>query len=131
MPKARLQSEDVLTVEKDTMKAIRIHEYGNSAVLKYEETKIPGIRPDEVLVKVHSSGVNPVDWKFREGYMKNEMPRATPFIPGWDVSGTIEETGILVSAFKKGDAVFARPDFSEGGTYAEYVAVKGFELAVA
>jgi NADPH:quinone reductase-like Zn-dependent oxidoreductase len=131
MPKARLQGEDVLMVEKDTMKAIRVHEYGNSAVLKYEEARIPGIRPDEVLVKVHSSGVNPVDWKIREGYMKDKMPRTMPFIPGWDMSGTVEETGILVSAFKKGDVVFARPDFSEDGTYAEYVAVKGFELAVA
>jgi NADPH:quinone reductase-like Zn-dependent oxidoreductase len=127
----QLENDEVLTSEKSIMKAVRIHKYGKSSVLKYEEVKIPGIRPDEVLVKVHSSGVNPIDWKIREGYMKDTMPRTLPFIPGWDVSGTVEETGILVSGFRKGDAVFARPDFSEDGTYAEYVALKGFELAVA
>jgi NADPH:quinone reductase-like Zn-dependent oxidoreductase len=128
---AHSEREDVLTIEKDTMKAIRIHQYGNSKVLKYEDARIPGIRPDEVLVKVHASGVNPVDWKIREGYMKDRTPRTMPFIPGWDMSGTVEEAGMLVSGFKKGDVVFARPDFSQDGTYAEYVAVKGFELAVA
>jgi NADPH:quinone reductase-like Zn-dependent oxidoreductase len=127
----QLEKEEVLAVEKDTMKAIRIGQYGKSSVLKSEMVRIPGIQPDEVLVKVHSSGVNPIDWKIREGHMKDTMPRAMPFTPGWDVSGTIEETGSLVSAFKKGDAVFARPDFAGEGAYAEYVAVKGFELAVA
>jgi NADPH:quinone reductase-like Zn-dependent oxidoreductase len=128
--KKEFESEDIL-VEKTrgTMKAVTIHQYGGSGVLQLEEVKIPSIQPDEVLVRVHSAGVNPIDWKIREGYRKNET-RKFPFIPGWDVSGTIEETGILVSKYKKGDAVFARPDMSRDGAYAEFVAVPGFELAV-
>jgi NADPH:quinone reductase-like Zn-dependent oxidoreductase len=125
-----LEDEGIL-VEKTrgTMKAVTVHQYGGSGTLRLEEVEIPAIRPDEVLIRVHSAGVNPVDWKIREGYMKNEK-RKFPFIPGWDVSGTIEETGILVSRYKKGDAVFARPDMSRDGAYAEFVAVPGFELAV-
>jgi len=120
-------------VEKDSrglMKAVCIHEYGSSDVLRYEDARIPAIRPDEVLIKVCAAGVNPVDWKIREGYRKDPS-RKLPFIPGWDVSGTIEETGTLVSAFKKGDVVIARPDSSRNGAYAEFVAVPAFELAVA
>jgi NADPH:quinone reductase-like Zn-dependent oxidoreductase len=122
--------EDIMLEKtRGTMKAVTVHQYGGSGVLQLEEVKIPSIQPDEVLVRVHSAGVNPIDWKIREGYRKNET-RKFPFIPGWDVSGTIEETGILISRYKKGDAVFARPDMSRDGAYAEYVAVPGFELAV-
>jgi NADPH:quinone reductase-like Zn-dependent oxidoreductase len=126
-----IEQEDLL--EKDSkglMKAVRIHEYGNSSVLQYEDVPIPSIKPDEVLIRVHSAGVNPIDWKIREGYRKDQS-RKLPFIPGWDVAGIVEETGSLVSLFKKGDAVFARPDASRDGTYAQFVAVPGFELAVA
>jgi NADPH:quinone reductase-like Zn-dependent oxidoreductase len=112
------------------MSAIRVHQYGKSDVLQFEEVSIPSIRPDEVLVKVHAAGVNPVDWKIREGRYKPEE-RHLPFTPGLDVAGTVEETGSLISAFKKGDAVFGRPSLSRDGAYAEYVAVPGFELAIA
>ena len=126
-----LEQTDVLERHsKGMMMAVRIHEYGSSEVLRYEEARIPAIHPDEVLIKVHAAGVNPVDWKIREGYMKDNN-RKLPFIPGWDVAGTVEETGSLVSMFKKGDAVFARPDSSRNGTYAEFVAVPAFELAIA
>jgi NADPH:quinone reductase-like Zn-dependent oxidoreductase len=130
--KKEFESEDQdILVEKTrgTMKAVTVHQYGGSGVLQLEVVKIPSIQPDEVLIRVHSAGVNPVDWKIREGFRKNET-RKFPFIPGWDVSGTVEETGILVSKYKKGDAVFARPDMSRDGAYAEFVAVPGFELAV-
>jgi NADPH:quinone reductase-like Zn-dependent oxidoreductase len=113
---------------RGSMHAVMVHRYGDSSVLEYGEARIPSIRPDEVLIKVHSAGVNPVDWKIREGKRK-DAARMLPFIPGWDVSGTIEETGNLVSQFKKGDAVFARPDPLLNGAYAEYIAVPAFELA--
>jgi NADPH:quinone reductase-like Zn-dependent oxidoreductase len=125
------EDEDILVKKtRGTMKAVTVHQYGGSGVLQLGEVNIPSIQPDEVLIRVHSAGVNPIDWKIREGFGKNET-RRFPFIPGWDVSGTIEETGILVSKYKRGDAVFARPDMSRDGAYAEFVAVPGFELAVA
>ncbi|PSL23291.1 NADP-dependent oxidoreductase [Chitinophaga ginsengisoli] len=107
------------------MKAIEIHSFGGPEVLQLEEIPIPQIAADEALVRVYASGVNPVDYKLREGASK----RPLPFIPGWDLSGVIEETGANVRNFKKGDAVYTRPDVKRDGTYAEYVAVKANELA--
>ncbi|HUH79331.1 MAG TPA: NADP-dependent oxidoreductase [Methanoregula sp.] len=113
------------------MKAVRIHQYGDSGVLKYEDVPRPTIGPDEVLVRVHSCGVNPVDWKIREGYMARMARHTLPLILGWDVAGTVEETGSLVKRFRAGDRVFCRPDTSRNGGYAEYVAVRTIELAPA
>ena len=107
------------------MKAIEIHSFGGPEVLQLEEIPVPQIADDEALVRVYASGVNPVDYKLREGASK----RPLPFIPGWDLSGVIEETGANVRNFKKGDAVYTRPDVKRDGTYAEYVAVKADELA--
>jgi NADPH:quinone reductase-like Zn-dependent oxidoreductase len=127
------KKEDIIKRKRpgSTMNAVRIHNYGDSAVLSYEEAPIPEILPDEVLIKVCAAAVNPVDWKIREGYMKDHLPHTFPLTLGWDVSGTVEKTGSLIGLFKKGDTVIARPDTSRNGTYAEFVAVRGYELAVA
>ena len=111
------------------MKAIRIHGHGDSSVLLYEDAPVPSILPDQVLIKVHSAGVNPVDWKIRAGFGRYRGAFSFPLIPGWDVAGSIVSVGPMVRAFKPGDAVFARPEPKENGTYAQYVAVRGFELA--
>ena len=113
------------------MKAVQIHGYGNSGVMKYEDAPKPVIGPDEVLIKVHACGVNPVDWKIREGFMASMVHHTMPLILGWDVAGIVEETGALVKRFKPGDAVFCRPDTSKNGGYAEYIAVRTIELAMA
>ena len=113
------------------MKAVQIHGYGNSGVMKYENAPKPVIGPDEVLIKVHACGVNPVDWKIREGFMASMVHHTMPLILGWDVAGIVEETGALVKRFKQGDAVFCRPDTSKNGGYAEYIAVRTIEVAMA
>ncbi len=113
------------------MKAIRIHNHGDSGVLMYEDAPLPSILPDEVLIKVHSAGVNPVDWKIRMGYGDYRNAFNFPLILGWDVAGTIESVGPLIKKFKPGDIVFARPEPLRNGAYAEYVAVRGFEVAYA
>src|SRR5690348_6053440 len=107
------------------MKAIVVHEFGGPGKLQFEEVPKPSINADDVLVKVMASGVNPVDWKIRKGYMNHVLP----FIPGWDFSGLVEEVGSAVKEFKKGDEVYGRPDISRNGTYAEYVAVRAGEIA--
>ena len=113
------------------MKAVRIHHHGDSGVLIYEDAPVPSILPDEVLIKVHSAGVNPVDWKIRMGYGDYRNAFNFPLILGWDVAGTVESVGPLIKKFKAGDIVFARPEPIRNGAYAEYVAVRGFELAYA
>lgn len=111
-----------------TMKAVRLHEYGGPEVLKYEDAPRPAPAAGEVLVRVHAAGVNPVDWKIRAGYMKAFMNYKLPMIPGWDLSGVVEATGPDVTAWKKGDEVYSRPDISRDGSYAEYISVKPEEL---
>src|SRR4051812_20610735 len=104
-----IQVQEKQSSLKGFMKAVRIHKYGGSEVLTYEDAPIPEILPDEVLIKVHSAGVNPVDWKIREGHMKDQIEKL-PLILGWDVAGTVEKTGSLITLYKKGDVVIARPD---------------------
>ncbi len=112
------------------MKAVRIHEYGNENVLKYEDALIPEIQDDDVLIKIYAAGVNPVDWKIREGYLKEMIPYEFPLTLGWDVSGVIETVGSKVTTFQTGDAVYSRPDIARNGTYAEHIAVKSNEVAL-
>lgn len=109
------------------MKAIRIHTYGGPEVLQYDDVALPDINPDEVLVRVHATGVNPVDWKIREGYFKLHQ---LPLILGWDLAGEIAEVGSEVTTFKKGDAVYAHPNMVRNGAYAEYIAVNANEVAL-
>ncbi|HET7001672.1 MAG TPA: NADP-dependent oxidoreductase [Puia sp.] len=111
------------------MKAIRIHQHGDSGVLIYEDAPIPSLLPDGVLIKVHSAGVNPIDWKVRMGYGNFHNAYSFPLIIGWDVSGTIEQVGPLITNFKVGDTVFAHPEIISNGAYAQYISVRGYELA--
>ena len=83
----------------ELMKAIRIHNYGGSEVLQYEDAPIPKPAPGEVLIRVHAAGVNPADWKVREGHLKQFVQNKFPLILGWDLSGVIEEVGPGVSKF--------------------------------
>lgn len=112
------------------MKAVQIYKFGGVDELKYEEAPKPEIKSDDVLIKVHATSINPVDWKVREGHMPGSEKRTFPIILGWDVSGTIEMVGSDVKDFRKGDAVYARPNVSRNGTYAEYVAVNAAEIAL-
>jgi NADPH:quinone reductase-like Zn-dependent oxidoreductase len=125
------QKEQAASKIPAIMKAIRIHGHGDSSVLLYEDAPVPSILPDEVLIKVHSAGVNPVDWKIRAGFGSYRGAFSFPLIPGWDVAGSIVSVGPMVKAFKSGDIVFARPEPNRNGTYAQYVAVRGFEIAYA
>lgn len=99
------------------MKAIRIHQYGGPEVLAQVEMQRPTPGPNEVLIKVQAASVNPVDWKLRAGHVKEIFPVTFPATLGWDVSGTVEETGSGVTAFKRSDEVYA---LLKGGGYAEY-----------
>jgi len=112
------------------MKAIRIHQFGGTEVLRYEDSPQPVPGADEVLIRVHAAGVNPVDAKIRAGKLQGRVDHKLPLILGWDVAGSIEQTGADVTQFKSGDAVYARPDIARDGAYAEYIVVRASEVAL-
>ena len=111
------------------MKAAVIHAFGGPEVLKIEEIARPVPAPGEVLVKLHAVGINPIDYKTRQGAGANRRWKETkfPVILGWDVSGVVEESND--AAWKRGDEVFALSRYPQpGGGYAEYAAVPSAEL---
>jgi NADPH:quinone reductase-like Zn-dependent oxidoreductase len=112
-----------------THQAVRIHSYGEKEVLSLESTPIPSINPDDVLVKIHATSINPVDWKVRKGYLQSFLPHKLPLVLGWDFAGEIVALGEQVTQWKIGDAVYSRPDITRDGTYAEYIAVRAKEIA--
>ena len=107
------------------MKAVRYHEYGDSGKLSVESVPRPAPKEGEVLVRVHYSGVNPVDWKLRSGMYKAFMPVTFPSTPGRDFSGVVEEVGQGVTGLTKGQKVLG----TANGTYAEYVVTSEANVA--
>jgi len=112
------------------MKAVQINAYGDRSVLTLNNIEIPTPAENEVLIKVKAAGVNPVDWKVREGYLQAMLNHALPLTLGWDVSGEIVEIGDKVSHLKVGDAVYSRPDIAKNGSYAEYLTAVAEEVAL-
>ncbi len=115
-----------------TMKAVRIHEYGDEEVVRYEDAPRPEPAAGEVLVEVHAASVNPVDWKTRSGGgQADKIGEAFPVVLGWDLSGTVVEVGPDTSGPGVGDEVFGMPRFPQpGSTFAEYVSAPAHELAL-
>ena len=112
-----------------TMKAVRIHSYGEPDVLLYEEAPVPEPGEDEVLIRVHATSVNPFDWKVRRGYLAGWFNHALPLTLGWDVSGVVETAGTQVVDLRSGDEVYGMADASRNGAYAEYIVVRASQLA--
>jgi len=113
-----------------TMKAVCIYSYGGPEVLTYEDAPCPHPDVGEVLVRVHAAGINPVDWKIREGQLKETLHHTFPLVLGWDVSGVVEGLGSGIRSLKIGDEVFSHPDVSRDGAYAEFVVIKESEVAL-
>src|SRR5438552_8287758 len=89
-----------------TTTAVRFHEYGDPSVLRLEDVPRPKPGAGEVLVLVRATGVHPMDWKLRAGYLKDFMPLQLPHIPGYELAGTVDEVGDGVTGFTPGDDVF-------------------------
>ncbi len=106
------------------IKAIQVHSHGSSDQLKLEEIPLPEPQEGQVLVRVHAAGVNPADWKVREG-MFGQM--TFPYVPGADLAGVVEKIGPIVTAFEPGQQVYGR---SVGGSYTEYALAPASALAL-
>lgn len=116
------------------MKAVMIEEFGGPEVLKLAEFPKPEPAADEVLIKVAGAGVNPVDAKTRKGmgFAAEAIKDKMPWIPGFDVAGTVEQAGADVTEFKPGDRVYGRLNFQTAtGGYTEYTVAKQTDVAQA
>ena len=87
-------------MKESDMKAIAISDFGGRDTLQLMDLPIPEAGKAEILVRVKAAGVNPVDWKIREGYLKDLFPHEFPVILGWDAAGVVESIGREVSRFK-------------------------------
>jgi NADPH:quinone reductase-like Zn-dependent oxidoreductase len=112
-----------------TMKAVRMHGYGEIEALVDEEIARPEPAADEVLIQVHATGVNPVDWKIVEGFGEGWLGHSIPHTLGCEVAGVVAAVGSEAKKIQTGDAVFAYTSLAREGAYAEYVIAKESEVA--
>ena len=108
------------------MQAVRIHQYGGNEVVQIEAIRVPEPEANEVLVRVHAAGVNPVDWFTREGSLR--ALTAVPMTLGWDIAGEVVAVGTEISDVKVGEAVYGMA-LVRGGAFAEYATLKRQEVS--
>lgn len=101
------------------MKAITLTSFGGPEAFELREVPKPVPQAGQVLVRVHASSVNPLDYQVRRGDYPDLVP--LPAITGHDVSGVVEAVGPGVTSFVPGDEVWYTPQIFDGpGSYAEY-----------
>lgn len=107
--------------------------FGSLDVLQEGEIEPMPMGPDCVTVDVAGAGINPVDFKIREGYLAGGIETFFPVVPGWDVSGTVSAVGPAVGDLQVGDAVFGycRMDVIKHGTLSDQVNLPARLLAAA
>ncbi|MFD7256347.1 NADP-dependent oxidoreductase [Streptomyces sp. NPDC059874] len=111
------------------MKTARIHEYGDTSVIRYEGVPRPRPAFGEVLVRVAATSFNPTEAALRAGMLRAFFPVNLPYTLGWDVAGTVTEIGSGTEGFAIGDRVIGRLD--SGGAAAEYVRAPAAVLVAA
>ncbi|HEV3459286.1 MAG TPA: NADP-dependent oxidoreductase, partial [Thermoanaerobaculia bacterium] len=103
-----------------TMRAAVLTGYGGVERLELREVHRPEPGPGQLLVRVRAAGVNPIDWKIRQGRLRLLLPARFPLVLGFDVAGEVAAVGPEVGDFAPGDPVFAMLDSRHGGGYADY-----------
>ena len=105
-------------MQKSSMKVIQIKKYGSNDVVEVNDTApAPSLSSGKILVNIKASGVNPVDWKIREGYMQQIMPLQFPSTLGLDFSGVVKQVEEDAhSDLKQGDEVYGQASIFSGGS---------------
>jgi len=101
------------------MKSAQINKYGSSEVIEINQsTPEPTLSPGKVIITIKAAGVNPVDWKIREGDMQQMISLQFPSTLGIDFSGVIKQVGegVSPSDFKPGDEVYGQAGVISGGS---------------
>src|SRR5258708_31363263 len=106
-------------------KAVAYSGYGGPEVLELVDVEPPSPGPGQVLVRVHATGVNAIDWKIRKGLMAAVRPVAFPSVPGIELSGVVERLGEGVVELGVGDGVFG----PAVATYAQYAVARADQRA--
>ncbi len=117
-------TESMIEIPKKARFAV-IKKFGSPDVLEVKEQKLPEIKANQLLIKVHAASVNPIDWKQRQGKHRFILGAPFPITLGYDVAGIVVKTGLRVKRFKPGDEVMGVLDNTYGGAYGEYA--KGTE----
>ena len=110
-------------MKSQTMRALTFKRYGKSPEIGFAEVPMPSLKSDEMLIKVHAAGVNPIDNMIPTGTFKPVLHFSLPATLGSDLAGTVIEVGSNVTRFKPGDLVFASVFDLDTGAIAEFVAV--------
>lgn len=101
------------------MKAMMLKSFGGAESFELCDVPKPVPGAGQVLVRVHATSINPLDYQVRRGDYRDLVQ--LPAITGHDVSGVVEEVGPGVTAFAAGDEVWYTPQIFDGpGSYAEY-----------
>jgi len=104
-----------------SMRALALAKYGKPSTYDVATLPTPKItKPDDVLIKVHATSINPVDVKMAGGMAKMLEKNAFPYKIGYDVAGTVAAVGTSVTLFKPGDEVYSRIPSEYRGAVAEY-----------
>jgi NADPH:quinone reductase-like Zn-dependent oxidoreductase len=102
-------------------RAVLINAYGGASATEITQIAIPQPGPGQVLVRVKAAGVNGIDWKVREGYVRDAFPLQLPAVLGIELAGVVEAVGPGSTRFQVGDRVMG--PVGGLGAYADYVAV--------
>lgn len=105
------------------MKALIFKRYGKSDQTVFADLPKPVLKPDEILVRVHAAGLNPIDNAIPKGSFKPILRFQLPATMGSDLAGVVAEVGGRVTRFKVGDAVFASVFDLGTGSLAEFAIV--------
>src|SRR6266487_103947 len=105
------------------MKALVLKRYGGLDQGVFADIPKPALKPDEILVRVHAAGLNPIDYMIPKGTFKPMLRFQLPATLGSDLAGVVVEVGSRVTRFKPGDAVFASIFDLGTGAFAEFAVV--------
>lgn len=112
----------------ERMRAAVINQYGGSDKLEIVDLPIPNVIDKQALIKIFATGINPIDYKIRSGFLRYVMRLKFPVILGYDICGEIVGLGRGADGFSLGDFVVAYSNYPEGRGYAEYIALDAKHL---
>ncbi|MFC1436715.1 NADP-dependent oxidoreductase [Streptacidiphilus sp. N1-10] len=105
------------------MRAFVMTRYGDASAMEMRDVPEPTAGRGEVLIRVHAAGLNPIDYKVRQGAMRLVHRLDLPQVAGSELSGVVAAVGTGVTRFAVGDRVFARVDKKKLGAFAPYAVV--------